>query len=135
MAELSPDECLDLELWDHIFDDDDDDAADKSSPLKVLARDLRAQLEVRVHTHTHTAHGTGTPRLPCPKPTSTFAKEERRTAVTTPSSSLGAITFYHRVTCCCAAHLFLSSISRHCARAGSSSHPGSFIPFFSPRPS
>ena len=65
LAELSPDECLDLELWDHIFDDDND-AADKSSPLKVLARDLQAQLEVRVHTYTHPAHGTRHTPIQCP---------------------------------------------------------------------
>ena len=77
LAELSPDECLDLELWDHIFDDDNDDAADRTSPLKVLARDLRAQLEVRVNTHTHThTHGTRQRPFPCPNPTSTFSQRK-----------------------------------------------------------
>lgn len=46
LAELSPSECLDLELWEHIFDAPN---AVQSSPLRVLARDMRAQLEVRVN--------------------------------------------------------------------------------------
>ena len=43
LAPLRPDECLDLDLWDHIFDDA---AVAKRSPLRTLARDMRAQLEV-----------------------------------------------------------------------------------------
>lgn len=43
LAPLHPDECLDLDLWDHIFDDT---AVAKRSPLRTLARDMRAQLEV-----------------------------------------------------------------------------------------
>jgi hypothetical protein len=43
-AELSPSECLDLELWEHIFDED---ATRKQSPLRFIACDIRAQLEVR----------------------------------------------------------------------------------------
>lgn len=43
LAPLRPDECLDLDLWDHIFDDT---AVAKRSPLRTLARDMRAQLEV-----------------------------------------------------------------------------------------
>ena len=42
-APLRPEECLDLDLWDHIFDDA---AVAKRSPLRTLARDMRAQLEV-----------------------------------------------------------------------------------------
>ena len=43
LSPLRPDECLDLDLWDHIFDDT---AVAKRSPLRTLARDMRAQLEV-----------------------------------------------------------------------------------------
>lgn len=38
-----------MELWEHIFDESD---AVRLSPLRVLARDMRAQLEVRVNAVT-----------------------------------------------------------------------------------
>jgi hypothetical protein len=41
---LTPAEQMDLEIWAPIFDAD---AALKRSPLRVLARDMRVQLEVR----------------------------------------------------------------------------------------
>ena len=47
---LSPEECLDLELWDDVFDDD---AASRTSPLRVLARDMRDQLKVRGAPNQH----------------------------------------------------------------------------------
>lgn len=53
VGELSPGECLDLDLWEHIFDEH---VALKQSPLRALALDMRAQLEVRKTL------GKGTPR-------------------------------------------------------------------------
>ena len=52
LAPLRPDECLDLDLWDHIFDDT---AVAKRSPLRTLARDMRAQLEVTPGIPPHVA--------------------------------------------------------------------------------
>ena len=52
LAPLHPDECLDLDLWDHIFDDT---AVAKRSPLRTLARDMRAQLEVTPGIPSHVA--------------------------------------------------------------------------------
>ena len=52
LAPLRPDECLDLDLWDHIFDDA---AVAKRSPLRTLARDMRAQLEVTPGIPPHVA--------------------------------------------------------------------------------